>query len=246
MLVSHQRKAGTQAKLQFKKGARAWRKRVLRSSQLGLVLAMLATLAGGYLAQGNAKVIFGVAAGAFGALWIALRDLVPPHIEAWKRGWEGERRTGRVLERLSRKYWAVIHDIELPDETAHIDHIVIGDAGIFLLDTKWYPGQAELLGGDLLLTYPDDPLEPARPRRLGPRMRAASADLRDRVFEISGTKVWVHAVVVLWTPFPQGVASYENVTYVHASRLVTWLRAQAPQEGFEPSHISAAIRRLAS
>lgn len=249
MLLAHgERRAGTYAKERFKTGARAWRRRVLRTSQVALVLAAVATVAGGYLVHGNAKIMFGFVAGAFAASLIALRDLVPPHVEMWRRGWEGERRTGRVLRCLQRDGWDVVHDIELSDGPgpSNIDHVVVGEAGVFLLDTKWYTGVGSLVDGELRSTFPDDVDERPRTHRLGPRMRAAAADLRDRIRETTGERLWVHAVVVLWSPFAQGVATYENVTYVHGSRLASWLRTMTPREQFPREAVVGTLRALGS
>ena len=59
---------------------------------------------------------------------------------AWRRGYEGERVVGELLEDgLSDKYH-VFNDVKFPGRKANIDHIVVGPSGIFVLDTKNWRG----------------------------------------------------------------------------------------------------------
>ena len=58
----------------------------------------------------------------------------------WRRGYEGERVVGELLEdSLSDKYH-VFNDVKFPGRKANIDHIVVGPSGIFVLDTKNWRG----------------------------------------------------------------------------------------------------------
>ena len=58
----------------------------------------------------------------------------------WRRGYEGERVVGELLEdSLSDKYH-VFNDVKFPGRKANLDHIVIGPSGIFVLDTKNWRG----------------------------------------------------------------------------------------------------------
>ena len=81
----------------------------------------------------------GVLAGAAFTFWFALRDLtVPEYIERWGRGAEGEKRTAKELEKLGSD-WKVRHDLN--GRYGNVDHMVIGPAGVLLLDTKaWLYG----------------------------------------------------------------------------------------------------------
>ena len=58
----------------------------------------------------------------------------------WRRGYEGERVVGELLEDgLSDKYH-VFNDVKFPGRKSNIDHIVVGPSGIFVLDTKNWRG----------------------------------------------------------------------------------------------------------
>lgn len=55
--------------------------------------------------------------------------------ETWQRGAEGEEEVIEILEGLGPRY-EVFHDLVLPGETQNIDHVVVGENGIFVLETK--------------------------------------------------------------------------------------------------------------
>jgi Nuclease-related domain len=58
----------------------------------------------------------------------------------WQRGARGERRTARLLDRLTRDGYAVFHDLALPGSPANVDHLVIGPSGVFVIDSKQWSG----------------------------------------------------------------------------------------------------------
>lgn len=244
-----ERHAGAYAKTRFKRSARAWRRRVLRASQVTILGCISAAMIAAYtVSDDTLQIAFGALAGGLAAALMMLRDLVPPHVEMWRRGWESERRTARALRKQARHGWSIVHDIELSDESSgawNIDHVLVGPSGVFLLDTKWYTGVTTFVDGQLMISFPDDPTEKPRYRRLGPRMRGAAADLKDRIREACGEKVWVNAVVVLWSPFEQGVVKHEDVTYVHGSKLSDWLETQPRSaKPFADAEVTAALRGM--
>jgi Nuclease-related domain len=65
----------------------------------------------------------------------------------WQRGARGERRTARLLDRLTRDGFVVFHDLAVPDSDANVDHLVIGPTGVFVIDSKQWTGQVRQ-GGD--------------------------------------------------------------------------------------------------
>lgn len=61
--------------------------------------------------------------------------------EAWHRGAEGERILGEALNRAaSSKGVAVLHDLALPGKKSNIDHLVVGPAGVSIVDAKAWTG----------------------------------------------------------------------------------------------------------
>ena len=58
----------------------------------------------------------------------------------WYRGVIGERRVAAVLDQLGTE-WTVLHSVPVGRGTSDIDHIVIGHAGVFTINTKYSPGR---------------------------------------------------------------------------------------------------------
>jgi hypothetical protein len=78
------------------------------------------------------------------ALGLVLRFRVSADTLAWRRGATGERRTARLLGRLERHGWAVLHDLAIPGSAANIDHLLIGPGGVVVIDSKQYRGRLRL------------------------------------------------------------------------------------------------------
>jgi hypothetical protein len=64
--------------------------------------------------------------------------LVLPLVDRHDRGASGEEQVGRLLAQLPRHGWQVFHDATL--EHGNIDHIALGPAGLFTVETKSHPG----------------------------------------------------------------------------------------------------------
>ena len=58
---------------------------------------------------------------------------------AWRIGADAEENVGSRLDRLDPTEWLVLHDIVLNDKGTNLDHLVIGPAGVFSLNTKNHP-----------------------------------------------------------------------------------------------------------
>ena len=77
---------------------------------------------------------------------IALFLVVSPQVDRdhgrWLRGAEGEEAVGRILEGLTADGWHVIHDISFG--RGNIDHVVVGQGGVFAVETKSHGGRISL------------------------------------------------------------------------------------------------------
>jgi hypothetical protein len=69
-----------------------------------------------------------------------LRFRSSEQVTAWRRGAQGERRTARLLDRLTRDGYVVFHDLALPGSPANVDHLVIGPTGVFVIDSEQWIG----------------------------------------------------------------------------------------------------------
>jgi hypothetical protein len=98
----------------------------------GLPAAVLGTLAVG-----------GVGVWAIGRL--------PADALAWGRGADGERRTAEYLDTLITLGYIVLHDRVIPGLRANIDHVAIGPAGVFVIETKNLRGKLTIVGEKLFV-----------------------------------------------------------------------------------------------
>ncbi len=79
----------------------------------------------------------------------------PQSIRAWERGSIGEQKLAKAL--VGVPGISVLHDRVVPRTRGNIDHLVVGPAGIFVVDTKLYRGMVRirdrggLFGSDLRL-----------------------------------------------------------------------------------------------
>lgn len=71
-----------------------------------------------------------------GGLILALSD-DPQSTRAWQSGAAGERKLGEKLASLGDSIIA-LHDRRVPKSRANIDHIVVGPAGVYVIDAKRY------------------------------------------------------------------------------------------------------------
>ncbi len=58
---------------------------------------------------------------------------------AWRVGAKGEAKVGKTLDKLPDS-WRVLNNVPVGDRGSDIDHVVIGQGGVFTLNTKHHPG----------------------------------------------------------------------------------------------------------
>ncbi|HHB1654729.1 nuclease-related domain-containing protein [Bacillus cereus] len=76
------------------------------------------------------------------AVLIPLNSVVKKHVPKWK-GKAGEKLVKRILSKLDPKSYFVLHNVTVYTEygdTTQIDHIVIAETGVFVVETKNYEG----------------------------------------------------------------------------------------------------------
>lgn len=157
------------------------------------------------------------------------------HISAfrWWLGAEGERETAKELESLNSD-WHCEHDLE--HDHGNWDHVLIGPAGVFLLDSK-LSHTTTAAGGDALrsgrISHPG--------RVFRGSAKRINHELRQRLGR--GHAPWVQAVVVIWGDFPQARHTEEEVVYLEGEQLIPWL-TELPQKLNAPQR-AALITALA-
>jgi hypothetical protein len=236
--------AGVSATRRFLSARRVWRRRVvgrtLRLLLAPIVLALVVELVWGTSSLDWALGFFiGAAVGVLYWVW----DTPPAHVENWRRGAKGERRTARALRVLDRDGWHVRHDVLA--EQGNRDHIVVGDSGVYLLDSKVLAGVVRVDGDVVTVHRPDDPRGSYRLDRMAPAVRAEAARLKADLGQTCRT--WVQAVVVIWGEFPQRLVAGDRIVFVHGDELVAWLRERpATQPADRAAQLTDAVRELSA
>jgi hypothetical protein len=175
----------------------------------------------------------GVACASGVTIVIYTRDEPPQHVQHWKRGAAGERKTERELRTLERRGWTVEHDVHR-EGRANFDHVVDGPRAVFLLETKNLSGTIAVEHGVLVARAFDDPDAVHRHQFLAARLGGQAKKLSARRRAETGRGVWVTTVVVIWGHFAAGRVTHNNVTYIHGSKLTSWLLEQAAKRGSAP------------
>jgi hypothetical protein len=198
-----------------------------RSSAVRLRLRTLVTL--GVLAVATALLgrAFGLRSMLFLASEVALlatilvtSRYVLPLVERRDRGASAEEHVGSLLEQLPASRWHVIHDASFGH--GNIDHILIGRAGLFTIETKSHPG-------------------PVRVGRLhGATIRQAQAQ-RDALERVMGMPVEPLLVFSrAWVDRPQ--ARRKGVRVLPARVLIAYLRKR--REVLSRTEVEHAHERL--
>jgi len=167
--------------------------------------------------------VFGLFGGGALAFWVLARVSPPGWIENWQSGAWGEEATGRVLRELEQDGWTVLHD--LPAGRGNVDHIVVGPAGVFMLDSKRLGGSVSVdEGGVVVVRRLDDPDLSYQHPGAG-HLFSLARQTHDRILKSSRINTWVTPVMVVWSDFPQRLVE-DRCAYVHGDELVGWLRAR--------------------
>lgn len=77
-------------------------------------------------------------------------DPLRPENLSWYKGALGEIAVGGILKSLGPE-WTVLHAVPVGAGTSDIDHVLIGPAGIFTINTKNHAGQPIWVGGQVLM-----------------------------------------------------------------------------------------------
>ena len=149
-----------------------------------------------------------------------LRFQVSQDARNWQRGARGERRTARQLDRLTRHGWVVFHDLGVPDSRANADHLAIGPAGVFLVDSKNWRGQLAF-APDGTLWHGSYPLT-ATLATIGFEAQAIAGALAVPDLAVEPLLV-VHGSTIPW-----GEQYLDGVAILPAGRLVATLLALPP------------------
>ncbi|MFI7583534.1 nuclease-related domain-containing protein [Kocuria sp. M1N1S27] len=155
--------------------------------------------------------------------WQRLRGASPLSAQSrpWFTGAEGEIAVGRILDRLGPE-WTVLHAVPVGAGASDIDHVLIGPAGVFTLNTKnhsstdvWVGERAILVGGHKQHYLTHARHEAARASKL--------------LSDAAGEVVSVTPVLVLIQPKQLTIKQHPaDVKVVTERALLRWLTRRRP------------------
>lgn len=117
--------------------ARIVQRRYANRALVGIGVA-IAVLLGGVAVFGFGWAAVGVEAVVIPAMLIT-ESVAAPLVDRWGRGAAGEEHVGRILDNLHPNGWLALHDVNVG--RGNIDHVVIGPAGIYTIETKSHRGR---------------------------------------------------------------------------------------------------------
>jgi hypothetical protein len=202
------------------------RQKVLEEWRVWLLvtLSAIAMIASSFFVGGLAARTLAASGGALLGVMI-LAWALGGHVSVvrWSIGAQGERQTAHEIEKLGPE-WHCEHDLE--HEHGNWDHVLVGPAGVFVLDSKLWHSTAEAR---------DDALRSGRLVYRGGSARFGAMRIKQALEQRLGSHApWVQAVVVVWADFPQARHEEVHVVYLRGDQLRPWLaeqreRANAPQ-----------------
>lgn len=179
---------------------------------------------------------------AIGILYAAFRVYrAVPRLRALKLGRDGEKVVGQFLDSLRERGYRVFHDII--GERFNIDHVLIGPAGVFTIETKTYSKPASrdatiVFDGEAISV---DSYTPERDAII--QAKAQASGLREVLAESTGRKFEVRPVIVYPGWFIKGSGPKTNRIWVLEPKgLPTFLEYEPVQ--LQPEDIQLASFHL--
>lgn len=139
---------------------------------------------------------------------------------SWRLGAEGEERVAAILAKHLDERWVVVHDLTIGSKGANLDHLLIGPAGVFALNTKNLSGR--------LTVYDRAILQNGHKTAIVPRALREARKVQEHLTAASGRPVGAWSVLVLAGKCEIQVKKPpSDLTVVSASKLARWI-AQLP------------------
>jgi hypothetical protein len=153
--------------------------------------------------------------GPIRALFERLTD-VRTEDRSWRLGAEGEERVAAILRRCLDERWVAVHDLTIGTKGANLDHLLIGPAGVFTLNTKNLSGR--------LTVYDRAILQNGQKTRYVPSALGEARKVQRRLSAATGRDVTAWSVIVLAGRCEVQVKKLPtDLTIVPAWQLPAWI-----------------------
>jgi Nuclease-related domain len=171
---------------------------------------------------------------------------VLPLVDRHDRGAAGEEHVGGLLDELAGDDWSVIHDASF-GRSGNIDHIVLGLAGVFAVETKSHPGPVRVrsIHGGVLRQAQDEreALERIVGERVEPLVVYSRAWVDKPLARRRGVRILPARMLLSYLRRHSGTLSPEQVSTAHDCILAALAEAEpAPDRliGWPPPSRSRA------
>jgi hypothetical protein len=218
-----------------------WRITILvLASALGLLLLALDNLIKTFTNRAipaNIWLLYIALAALLGLVWAVQKIF---HLsDRAAQGAKGEEQVGQVLESLRSKGWIILHDLLIPT-AGNIDHLIIGPAGIFVVETKSHRGRITVQGTQLLRN--GKPLEKDFIRQV----KAQSMVLNQRLQQQLRQNWYIQPIICFTQAFVQIPGNrVENVWVLPLKWLLPTLERQPSRlTPTQVNHLASVIRIL--
>jgi hypothetical protein len=152
---------------------------------------------------------------------------------AWRLGAAGEEHVGALLEQLRPRGWHVEHDVQVGDNGANLDHLVIGPPGVFVLNTKNVDGNV-WVGGEVIMVN-------GHRRNFVKKLEAEAQRVRRCLLGATRRRaLWVQGLLVFVDPDLTVKQQPRNVAVLHDEELVQRLLERPAQ--LEANEVRALVR----
>jgi Nuclease-related domain len=200
-----------------------WRRRAVIAVVVGVVITILVNWQVG--------VTLAVLAAIADTIYRSRTVVVPATTPGAPRMTKAQRQTYRQLSKLERSGYKALHSRLIPESEDQIDHLVIGPAGVFSIDSEWWDKQL--------------PIRTKNARQLwhGPfsmkdrleHARWESEQAAELLTRAVGHKVSVRPAMAVYGPkIPWDIATIRDVDVFSGARLRVYLRRYARQNSARP------------
>lgn len=154
---------------------------------------------------------------------------------SWKVGGQAEARVGRLLDRLPKDRWTVLHDLPMGNNSSNVDHVVAGPPGVFCLNTKRLTGK--------LTVYERAFLQNGHKTDFYLKATAEARRISAMLTDAAGVTIGVHPVLVLTGKHDVEVRQFpRDISIVGSRDLIGWLNECAEQiEGHELAFVRSIV-----
>ena len=138
------------------------------------------------------------------------------------RGAKGEERLEGILDQLDETH-VVFHDVV--SQYGNIDHIVVAETGVFLIETKAHGGRVSVVTGELLVNG-----HPPEKDFIGQTLRNTYW-LKEQILKATGIEPWINPVIVFTNAFVELGRPIKGVTVTNKKFLLKTIERVGRRNG---------------